>query len=381
MNESVQKPTVSVVICAAGSGERAGFSRNKLLVPLPQGVPLRLAVKAFDRTDVGEIVVALHPKDEAEICALLADIPKVRYVYGGATRTESVKNALDAVTGETVLVHDGARPFVTQKIIDDCIASVVTYGSGVASLPVTDTTALCDETGYLCGALPRDRLRSLQTPQGFYTAEIRAAYQSIQKGESFTDESSLYLAKIGKPHLFAGSAVNKKLTYREDYPMPAFYTGIGIDTHRFAAPSENAHITLGTVRIPSTSPLVAHSDGDVLIHALMDALLSAAGLADIGTYFPDTDEQYRGIESGKLLSLVMATLRERGFAVGNASCAILAQTPRLAPYIDGMKNSLAPLLGVSPERIGITAGTTEKLGYVGRSEGITVHANVLLFRT
>lgn len=369
--------SVSVIIPAAGKGSRAGFEKNKLLLPLsPFDVTvLEKTVQAFLRPDVTQILLAVADCDCVEIADLMKNYP-VTLVVGGATRTQSVKNALSAVTGDIVLIHDGARPFVSQKIISDCIASVKKYGSGVCALPITDTVVLA-ENQEIETVPDRDKLFSVQTPQGFFTSDMVSAYSQIGE-EIFTDDSSVYARFIGKPHLFTGESENKKLTFSTDFSSsftPA-RVGFGVDTHAFGKTQD--YIVLCGVKIPSDSGLIAHSDGDVALHAVMDALLSAAGLKDIGHYFPDTDERWKNADSTLLLDAVLQELKGHNLTPLNLSVAIQAQKPRLAPYIQSMTENLARLLSIPPTHVGISAGTNEGLGYIGEGKGITVSAVVLL---
>ena len=203
-----------------------------------------------------------------------------------------------------------------------------------------------------------------------------AAYEKARaEGLSFTDESGVYAQYIAPPHLFTGERENRKLTYAEDF-LPAERVGFGVDTHAFGA--ERGYVTLAGVRIPHESGLIAHSDGDVVCHALMDALLSAAGLDDIGHHFPDTDERFKDADSMELLRKVVVLLANAGYAAKNASISVLAEKPRLSPHIAQMKENLAGALGVHKNAVGIAAGTNERLGYVGEGKGITVYATVLL---
>jgi 2-C-methyl-D-erythritol 4-phosphate cytidylyltransferase/2-C-methyl-D-erythritol 2,4-cyclodiphosphate synthase len=367
--------TVSVIIPAAGKGERTGFQHNKLLYPIPLlGITcLEKTVQAFVREDIAQIVVAVSERDEAEVKALLEGYP-VLLVRGGQTRTQSVKNALSAVTGEIVLIHDGARPFVSEKVITDCIESVKAFGSGICALPVTDTVVRA-EGGEIVAVPDRSELYAVQTPQGFFTADIRSAYSEIGK-ENYTDDSAVYAKFIGKPRLFLGARENVKLTFSQDFTSPAVRTGIGIDTHAFGKAQD--HIVLAGVKVPSESGLIAHSDGDVLLHAVMDALLSAAGLRDIGHYFPDTDEKWHNADSMQMLKIVLDKIYGEGYIPLNLSVAIQAQKPRLAKYIPAMVARLAEALKLPSSAVGVTVGTNEGLGYVGEGKGITVTANVLL---
>ena len=213
---------------------------------------------------------------------------------------------------------------------------------------------------------------------GFFKENILFAYQqAFEQGEAtYTDDSSVFATFCGKPVLCEGDKANIKLTHANDFSKNAVRCGFGVDTHAFG--KEQTYITLGGVKIPSDSGLIAHSDGDVLIHALMDALLSAVGLKDIGYYFPDTDEKWKDADSMEMLATVVSMLHEKGYRVQNVSIAVQAEKPRLAKYIDEMKNRLSSALKVDPTAVGITAGTNEGLGYVGEGKGITVYAYALL---
>lgn len=372
---------ITAVICAAGKSTRTGFSENKILHEL-NGLPvLCYSLSAFSRKDVDEILVVCRKEDEGKILPLLAPFPTARTVTGGETRGESVYRALKAAKGETVLVHDAARPFVSQKIITNCLESVARYGSGVCSLPAVDTVVLAKD-GYVASSPARDGVFTVQTPQGFRTEQLLAAYERARADRAeFTDDSGVYARYAEPPRLFTGERANRKLTFAEDF-QPAERVGFGVDTHAFYATNEGAplagFITLAGVKIPSERPLKAHSDGDVLIHALMDALLSAAGLRDIGFYFPDTDEAYAGADSMKLLEEALRLVKNEGFAPRNVSVSVLAEKPRLSPYIERMKANLSAALSVPLSAVGIAAGTNEKLGYVGEEKGITVYATVFL---
>ncbi len=371
---------MTVIICAAGKGERTGFNENKILREL-NGLPvLSYSLSAF-APFVDEILVTVTEKDEERINALLSPFPNARIVRGGNTRSESVYHALKEARSDIVLVHDAARPFVTEQIIRDCIDSVKNYGSGVCALPATDTVVFT-RANQILSVPDRGTIYTVQTPQGFETKKLLAAYeQAIQAQNTFTDESGVYAAFIEPPRLFVGDVKNKKLTFAEDFSITE-RVGFGVDTHAFYSEKEGApligFITLGGARIPSERALKAHSDGDVLVHALMDALLSAAGLRDIGYYFPDTDEKYRGADSMELLAEVMRLVKEQQLKPRNVSISILAEKPRLSPYIEPMKSSLAEVLSLPLSQIGIAAGTNEKLGYIGEGKGITVYAMVLL---
>ena len=369
---------ICAIICAAGKGNRAGFDKNKLLVPFgwEGNCVLQKTLQAFNFPAIDEIVVTSSKEDFAEISKLCSAFPKAKTVLGGDTRSKSVYNALKETEADIVLIHDGARPFVTQEIIEGCMHSVKAFGSGICAIPCSDTIAESKD-GKILSVPDRNALKQIQTPQGFFRENILFAYErAMEKGKSYTDDSSVFADYCGLPRLCVGSVNNKKLTYAEDFKTSFARCGFGIDTHAFGKKQD--YILLAGVKIPSESGLIAHSDGDVLIHALMDALLSAAGLKDIGHYFPDTDERYKNADSANMLKEVLSLVENEGYTVQNVSIAIQAEKPRLAKYIDEMKNSLAIILRLDPTAVGISAGTNEGLGYVGEGKGITVNAYVLL---
>lgn len=372
-----ERVSVTAIICSAGKGERAGFDKNKLLVPFMGSTALEKSLSAFDFPAVDEIVVTASEADFDEVSALCAKFARTKIVVGGATRTESVYNALKTASKDVVLIHDGARPFVTRAVIEGCIHSVKTKGSGICSIPSTDTVAVVS-SDRIIDVPNRATLRQIQTPQGFFRENIAFAYEQVMEKAktsplSYTDDSSVFADYCGAPAYCDGAIENVKLTHPEDFKTPV-RVGFGVDTHAFGKAQD--FITLGGVKIPSDSGLIAHSDGDVLVHALMDALLSSAGLKDIGHYFPDTDAKWKNADSMKMLESVVDMLAEKGLSPINASISVQAEKPRLAKYIDDMKNKVAGVLKLDPTAVGITAGTNEGLGYVGEGKGITVYAYV-----
>lgn len=373
---------ISVIICAAGKGERAGF--NKILAPLYGQPVIYLTCEKFYKT-ADEIIIACSPSDRENIAAICAPFGAI-CVEGGSTRFESVYNALDKVTGDIVLIHDGARPYIDRETIENCIDCVLKNGSAICALPATDTVIYCDRD--TVKSIPERRsVFHAQTPQGFKTEEIKAAYKkAYNDGFNYTDDGSVYLRYVRPPYVCPGSIANIKLTYKTDFPdrpytnVPAggnLAVGCGTDVHAFGA---GDGVTLCGVKIPCSRRLIAHSDGDVAIHAVMDALLSAAGLKDIGHYFPDTDQNFSGADSMLLLKEVVKLIGERGYAAQNLSLGICAETPKLAPYIDRMKKNLADALNIDADKIGISAGTCEGLGFVGQKLGIQTTAIVMITR-
>ncbi|MDE7440074.1 MAG: 2-C-methyl-D-erythritol 2,4-cyclodiphosphate synthase [Clostridia bacterium] len=362
---------ISAIICAAGKGERAGFGKNKLLAPLHGAPALWHTLKKFNMPEISEVIVTSSADDFEEISALASPFG-FKVVVGGQTRTESVKKALDSVTGDIVLIHDGARPYLTKKLILDCIEGVKKNRSAICAVNATDTVVYADENK----RLDRNKVFLIQTPQGFYTNDIKKAY-ALAGNNSYTDDSAVYGAFIAAPVLIDGEAANKKLTYKTDFDtplLPAYSSGrvgFGIDVHMFG---EGTFVTLGGVKIDCDRKLIAHSDGDVLIHAVMDALLSAGGLNDIGHYFPDTDDRYKNADSLEMLKQVVKILKQKGYAPLNISASLQAEKPKLKNHISDIKKNLASVLGISEDDIAVGAGTCEGLGFVGEKLGICAYA-------
>lgn len=375
---------VSVIICAAGKGERAGFDKNKLLAPLWGEPALMHTLRKFNIEEIDEVIVASSENDFEVISLLCSHFKNYFTVLGGTTRYESVKRALEKVTNDIVLIHDGARPYVTKKIILDCIESVKKFGSGIAGVKCTDTAVYADEQD-ISERLDRNKLYLLQTPQGFLTNDIKKAY-SLSCDNRYTDDSAVYGKFIKKPHVFEGDYANKKLTYREDFlnEAPQIHlsggelTGFGVDVHAFG---EGNEVTLCGKKIPCDKKLIAHSDGDVAIHAVMDAMLSACGLRDIGYYFPDNDDKFKGADSLKMLEKVLYLLKEKNLKAHRISLSIQAEKPKLKNYIQDMKNNLNKVTDVNIDDIAISAGTCEGLGFVGEGLGICAYSVVTLVKT
>ena len=310
------------------------------------------------------------------------------YAAGGASRAQSVLlAALAASEGcELLAVHDGARPLVTADVIARTLESAKKYGSGVAAVPLKDTVKRVNEGGVVVDTPPRDALRAVQTPQTFEAELIRRAHAAYALGERATDDAALAERMGVEVRLTEGDVENIKLTTPEDMLLarqvilrregqkeekPMVRIGHGYDVHRL---TEDRKLILCGVEIPYTLGLLGHSDADVALHALMDALLGAAALGDIGRHFPDTDPAYKGADSGKLLDHVVALLEEKGYAVGNVDVTIICQRPKLKDYIEQMRQNVARHLKVDADCVNIKATTTEKLGFEGEGLGISSHA-------
>ena len=297
---------------------------------------------------------------------------EIRIVPGGSSRQASVGAAIDLLAEEgfpedgIVLVQDGVRPYVTEKTIRSVLRLAEEHGAAIAAVPCTDTIRDREQ-----GTLDRSRLVSVQTPQGFRFGLLREAYARAEADRfSGTDDAGL-VERIGiRPVIAEGSPGNIKITTPEDLPMET-RIGTGFDVHKL---TENRKLILGGVEIPYEKGLLGHSDADVLLHALMDAMLGAAALGDIGRHFPDTDPAYEGASSMILLEKVTEILADAGYRLANADVTVICQKPKLAPYIDEMRQNIAEAAGTDVSRISVKATTTERLGFTGRGEGIAAEA-------
>lgn len=363
---------LTLILLAAGDSSRFNLPVKKQWLriehdPLWLYVTNRLKMSGFFKN----IIITAH-KDEVSFMSMLCD---EKIVSGGSTRQESLSNALTHVSSEYVMVSDIARACIDFGQIASLIAHKDEGDVIVPALSVTDTVVYHNKT------IEREHVKRLQTPQLSKTTILK---QALLSSSDFTDESSAIVAMGGTRHLIEGELGAHKITYAHDLlslpclkkPSGVTLIGNGYDVHAFEA---DKAMVLGGVRIDVPFGFKAHSDGDVAIHALIDALLGAAGLGDIGMLFPDTDEAYAGIDSKELLRVSCKKLQSFGYEIANIDITIVAQTPRLAPYKDQMRERLAEVMQLSKGRINIKATTTEKLGFIGRKEGVGVYASASLF--
>ncbi|HIR68141.1 MAG: 2-C-methyl-D-erythritol 2,4-cyclodiphosphate synthase [Oscillospiraceae bacterium] len=367
----------SVILLAAGASSRMG--QPKLALPFGGRTALEHALLAFlqvEDSPVLEIILAVSPQTQ-DLAAGLANqygaLLPIRVCMGGATRGDSVFQALQLARGDVVCIHDGARCLVSWSVIQASIQAARAQGSGVAAIPCRDTLWQADGAA----TLPREGFCAAQTPQSFSRARLVAAYEDAQKaGVAATDDAAIYSRLYGPVTFSAGDLANQKLTVPEDIPLfatllspPAPRLGYGEDTHRLVA---GRPLVLGGVTIPFHLGLLGHSDADALAHAAMDAMLGACALGDIGKLFPDTDPQYAGICSLTLLTQVLRRTLAQGYALSNLDATIVAQQPKLAPHIPAMRAKLAAAMACGQERISIKATTPEGCGPEGALESITV---------
>jgi 2-C-methyl-D-erythritol 4-phosphate cytidylyltransferase/2-C-methyl-D-erythritol 2,4-cyclodiphosphate synthase len=384
---------IAAIIPAAGSGSRMGTDVPKQFLEL-SGIPILVQTvsRFLALSDIRSIVIPLPADHRAAAQQVLQkhfsheQFQRLLLVTGGKTRQESVFAGLNALppATEIVLVHDGARPFVSCRIIEQCLREAVRHGAAIVAIPVRDTLKQVNSSGEILTTVDRSRLWQAQTPQAAATDLLRKAYEcALRDGFEGTDEASL-LEHAGIPvRVIEGSEENIKITRPDDLKLAAninkesnmLRIGHGFDAHRFKI---GRHLILGGVDIPFDLGLEGHSDADVVIHAFIDALLGAMGAGDIGRHFPDNDPHYKDISSLKLLEEVIRMVQEKQYTISNADITVICQRPKLAPFVDEMRTNLASACFVNRDHINIKATTTEMMGYTGRGEGIAVHAVVLL---
>ena len=381
---------VSAVLVAAGSSTRMGF--DKLSFDLGGETVLHRSIRAFAQCPLVDEIILVAGSNRAFAQQQAADCAKpVCVVAGGATRAESAKNGVLAASGALVAVHDAARPFVSQQVITAALEAAARCGAAAPAVPVKDTIKAAvrgsgktvPESCFVHATPDRSTLYAVQTPQCFDRAAYLAALEELdaEKARLVTDDCSLF-ELTGRPvQLTEGDYANLKITTREDLPRPEqkeehkMRIGHGYDVHRLV---EGRKLILGGVEVPFEKGLLGHSDADVLAHAVMDAVLGAAALGDIGQHFPDNDPVYSGADSLKLARHVAEILKEHGFRIENIDATLLCQRPKLAPHIPAMRRNLADAFGLPVDAVSVKATTEEHLGFTGEGLGIAAHAVALI---
>ncbi len=379
---------IAAVVVAAGRGQRAGASPDgpKQYRPLAGRAVLRHTLDALAASPlVGRIVVAIHAGDRDLFDAATAGLSRaVTAVTGGDTRQASTLRALEALAEAPpayVLIHDGVRPFIDNALLERIAGALAPDRGVLPALPVTDTLKR-GAGGMVETTVARENLFAAQTPQAFPFAAILDAHRraAAQSRADFTDDCAI-AEWAGMPvAIVPGSPDNVKLTYAQDLAMaddrlsgsfPDVRTGNGYDVHAFG-PGDA--VTLCGARIPYSRALAGHSDADVGLHALTDALLATCGAGDIGTHFPPSDPQWKGAASRLFVEHAAATVRAAGGRIANADVTLIAEAPRIGPHRPAMVAAMAAMLGIDPERVSVKATTNERLGFVGREEGIAAIA-------
>lgn len=371
----------AAVVVAAGQGLRAGQGLPKQFAQWRGKPLLRHSIDALAGLGCAPIVVVI-PEDCRELAeAALAGLAGLRLVGGGATRQRSVANGLEALAGDApslVLIHDAARPVIPAPVIDRLLAALEDHQAAIPVLPVVDSL-LREQAGLMAEPADREALRRVQTPQAFRFDAILRAHREWPGEASAGDDAQVARRAAIAVRLVEGDEALHKLTFAADFasPAPAVRIGSGYDVHRLVRGEE---LWLCGVRIDHSHGLAGHSDADVAIHALVDALLGAIGAGDIGRHFPPGDAQWRGAASSLFLSHAAALVADAGYAIGNADITIVCEAPRIGPHRQAMLMRLAEILGVDIAALSVKATTTEGLGFAGRGEGIAAQAVVSLVR-
>lgn len=383
------KQRIAAVIVAAGTGSRAGGELPKQYQLIGGRPVIWWTVKAFlDHPDITHVQVVTGDGHERLFAAATQGLALPPPVIGGGTRQDSCRSGVEACAAhrpDLILIHDAARPFLSADLITDIIAALARHDGVVPGLAVADTMKFAPH-GVIERTVDRSHLWVAQTPQGFRYDAIRRAHQRALDDDlhQFTDDAAVAEHAGLAVALIAGRLENRKLTTAEDISVadrqlmghglsdrPDIRMGQGIDFHQFEAGDS---VILCGVAIPHTQKLKGHSDADAALHALTDALLGTLGEGDIGTHFPPSDPQWKGAASAVFLAKAMALITARNGIIANVDITILAEAPKVAPHIPAMKAFLGPLLHLTPDRIAIKATTTEKMGAIGRGQGIAAFA-------
>lgn len=377
---------VAAVIVAAGRGLRAGADMPKQFRQIGGAPMIRRSLLMFvEHAKVGAVQTVIHQDDVAMFQSSVAGLDVLPPVFGGATRQNSVRAGLEALAPrqpDIVLIHDAARPYASAALVSRAIAAAERSGAAIPALPVTDTVKTVDVAGLVDQTLDRNTLRLVQTPQSFaFPALLEAHRRAAAAGRNdFTDDAALAEWAGLKVSVFEGEPGNIKITSAGDFvraeamqfaALVDLRTGTGIDVHAFG-PGD--HVTLGGIRIAHDRSLVGHSDADVALHALTDAILGALAEGDIGSHFPPSDSQWRNASSDRFLAFAVERVSARGGRIGHLDLTLVCEAPRIGTHRDAMRAKIAALAGIAIERVAVKATTSEKLGFTGRGEGIAAYA-------
>ena len=371
-------PSVTAIIVAAGASRRMGF--DKLSYRLLDGrTVLETSCALFAAHPAVDELVLVAGGNRPQCETIAAACPKpCTVVQGGATRADSVRSGLAAAKGQLVAIHDAARPFASAEIITAALQAAAESGAAAPAVPVKDTIKVADQDGKVVATPDRATLYAVQTPQCFDRALYLQALETVsgEKASLVTDDCSLFELAGLPVTLTAGDYANLKITTKEDLQKEkTMRIGHGYDVHRLV---EDRKLILGGVEVPYEKGLLGHSDADVLLHAVMDAVLGAAALGDIGQHFPDTDPAYKGADSLALTREVAKIIAAHGYKVGNIDATILCQRPKLAPHIPAMRRNIADAFGLPLDAVSVKATTEEHLGFTGEGLGIAAHAVALI---
>lgn len=377
-------PAFAAVIVAAGKGLRVGGDIPKQFRHFRGKPVLQHSASALLEAGCDRLVI-VAPEGLHEEAREAAGLPSgAIIVSGAATRQGSVRAGLEALAEPApamVLIHDAARPDLPRKVIADLLAALADHPGAIPTLPVVDSLAVASNRNTMAGKADRERLRRVQTPQAFRFADILAAHCAWQGPPDAGDDAQVLAAHGGEVALVEGDECLRKITFAadlEENPMiPAFRIGQGFDVHRLEPGEE---LWLCGIRLEHTHGLSGHSDADVALHAITDAVLGAIGAGDIGTHFPPSDPQWKGARSGKFLEHAVTLAGEAGYGIGNVDLTIICEAPKIGPHRPAMRAAVAQAMGVGEHVVSIKATTTERLGFTGRGEGIAAQAIVGLVR-
>ena len=375
MQDPAPLPGFAAIVVAAGQGLRAGQPLPKQFAHWRGKPVLRHSVESLIAAGASPIVIAVPENGEQAAQAALAGLEGFRLVTGGETRQQSVARALRALgAAERVLIHDAARPDLPRAVIARLLAALDDHAGAIPVLPVVDSLSL-DTGGMMTGTAPREQLRRVQTPPAFRFA----AHNAWQGDAPAGDDAQVLRAAGGEVAHVPGDERLAKLTFAEDFMtrLPPVRTGMGYDVHRLAAGEE---LWLAGIRIEHDKGLAGHSDADVGLHAIVDALLGAIGNGDIGSHFPPSDPQWKGASSDRFLSHAAQLVGDAGYAIGNIDLTLICEAPKIGPHREAMRTRIAELLGVDIQAISVKATTTERLGFTGRGEGIAAQAVATIIR-
>ncbi len=369
--------TTTALIVAAGKGERLGGGIPKQYRPIGGKSVLRRAVEALaSHPAVSDVRVVVGAGQQPLASEALSGIDVGELIQGGGERADSVRAGLAQIDADAVLVHDAARPFCPRQVIDRLLAPLEFFDGAAPVMPVGDTLARASDR--LEEPVERAGIVRVQTPQAFRLAKLRRAYESWS-GPAPTDETTVANAAGLSVAAVAGDSALEKITTTDDFRRAEEWlasrltprTGLGFDVHAFGG---EGPIMMGGVAIPHGRGLVGHSDADVVLHAITDALLGAAGLGDIGEHFPPSQPQWKGASSDRFAAHAAALIRERGGIIDHVDCTVICEEPKVGPHRLAMRQSVARAIGVMEEQVSIKATTTESLGFTGRREGIAAQA-------
>ena len=373
MDDAPTLPSFAAIVVAAGKGLRAGQPLPKQFA-MWRGKPvLRHSVETLLDAGARPLVIAVPPDGEQAVLDALAGLEGFALVAGGTTRQQSLKKALAAVdSAERILIHDAARPDLPLPVIERLLAALEHHPGAIPVLPVIDSLSV-ENDGVMSGTAPREQLRRVQTPQAFRFDAIFRAHQAWQDEASAGDDAQVLRANGGIVAHVQGDDRLAKLTFAEDFMVqqPSIRIGMGFDVHRLV---EGEELWLGGIRLDHSKGLSGHSDADVALHAIVDALLGAVANGDIGSHFPPSDPRWKGASSDRFLEHAARLVREAGYGVGNVDLTIICEAPKIGPHRDAMRTRIADLLGVDIALVSVKATTTERLGLTGRGEGIAAQA-------